>query len=219
MNTTEILAKIKTLLGVETDEVQLATMKLEDKITIVESENFEAGDEIVIVTEDGKVALPEGDYTLEDGRLLVVKDEGIIDHLKDGKEEEEEKEEEVEVVEKEEVEEKEMKEKVEYSETTNDPKKIVETVSKELHFEEIEKLKKEIQELKLKATNTEVEKTEEPVAEKVEEEKAEEIELSINENPKPITHNPENKKEVEGMVYGQGGVKTTLDRVMQKLSK
>lgn len=216
MNTTEILAKIKTLLGVETDEVQLATMKLEDKITIVESENFEAGDEIVIVTEDGKVALPEGDYTLEDGRLLVVKEEGIIDHLKDGKEKEEEKEE---VVEKEEVEEKEMEEKVEYSETSNNPKKIIETVSKELHFEEIEKLKKEIEELKLKATTPEVEKTEEPVAEKVEEEKAEEIELSIEENPKPITHNPENKKEVEGMTYGQGGTKTTLDRVMQKLSK
>ena len=71
MNTTEILTKIKTLLGVESEVVRLAQMKLEDGLTIVESESFAAGDEIVIVTEDGKVAMPVGDYTLEDGRLLV----------------------------------------------------------------------------------------------------------------------------------------------------
>ena len=75
MNTAEILTKIKTLLGVEAQEVKLAQMKLEDGITIVESENFAEGDEIVIITEDGKVAMPVGEYTLEDGKMFIVKDE------------------------------------------------------------------------------------------------------------------------------------------------
>jgi len=212
MNTTEILAKIKTLLGVENEEVKLAQMKLEDKITIVESENFEAGDELTIITEDGKVAMPVGDYKLEDGRLVVVKEEGIIEEVK-GKEEKEEEEKEV-VEEKEEVVEKEMKEKEEYSEENNTPKKVIETISKELHFEEVEKLKKEIEDLKLKSTEKEVE-----LKEDLKEDKTEEVELSSNEEPKPITHNPENKKEIEGFKYGQKGFQSTLDRVMSKLSK
>ena len=87
MNTTEILTKIKTLLGVESEVVRLAQMKLEDGLTIVESD-FEAGAEIMIVTEDGKVAMPVGDYTLEDGRLIVVKEEGLIEEIKEAKEEE-----------------------------------------------------------------------------------------------------------------------------------
>ena len=88
MNTTEILTKIKTLLGVESEVVRLAQMKLEDGLTIVESD-FEAGAEIMIVTEDGKVAMPVGDYTLEDGRMVVVKEEGLIEEIKEAKEEEE----------------------------------------------------------------------------------------------------------------------------------
>ena len=216
MNTTEILAKIKTLLGVENEEVKLAQMKLEDKITIVESENFEAGDELTIITEDGKVSMPVGDYKLEDGRLVVVKEEGIIDHIK-GKEEKEEEEKEV-VEEKEEVEKKEVEEKVEYSEENNTPKKVVETISKELHFEEVEKLKKEIEDLKLKATEKEVE-LKEDLKEETKEDKTEEVELSSNEEPKPIVHNPENKKQIEGFKYGQKGFQSTLDRVMSKLSK
>tara|TARA_R100001443_G_scaffold116667_2_gene137943 strand:- start:7360 stop:8004 length:645 start_codon:yes stop_codon:yes gene_type:complete len=214
MNTTEILAKIKTLLGVENEEIKLAQMKLEDKITIVESENFEPGDELTIITEDGKVAMPIGDYKLEDGRLLVVKEEGIIAEVKESSEEENEEE----VVEENEEVEKEMKEKEEYSEENNAPKKVVETISKELHFEEVEKLKKEIEDLKLKATEKEVE-LKEDLKEETKEDKTEEVELSSIEDPKPIVHNPENKKEIEGFLYGQSGHKTTLDRVMSKLSK
>ena len=96
MNTTEILTKIKTLLGVESEEIKLAQMKLEDGITIVEAENFAEGDEIVIITEDGKVAMPVGDYTLEDGRMVVVKEEGVIAEVKEAEKEEKEEEEAVE---------------------------------------------------------------------------------------------------------------------------
>ena len=204
MNTTEILTKIKTLLGVESEVVRLAQMKLEDGLTIVESESFAAGDEIVIVTEDGKVAMPVGDYTLEDGRLLVVKEEGIIEEVKEAKKEEE----------IEEVVEPDVDEEVEAKEETTTPKKVIESITKESFFSEIEalkteneSLKKEMEELKLKAVENTNKK-----------EETKEVELTEVEDTNPIVHNPENKKEVVGFKYGQNRHKTTLDRVMNKLS-
>ena len=70
------LNAIKTALGME---VKLAQMKLEDGVTVIEAETFEAGQAVVIVTEDDqKIALPEGEYVLEDGMVLKVEEEGII---------------------------------------------------------------------------------------------------------------------------------------------
>lgn len=59
------------------EKVELATLQLENGTT-VEAEAFEAGNEIFIVTEDEKVALPVGTYSLEDARELVVEEEGVI---------------------------------------------------------------------------------------------------------------------------------------------
>jgi len=209
MNTTEILSKIKTLLGVESEAVCLAQMKLEDGLTIVESETFKAEDSISIITEDGKVALPIGDYKLEDGRLIVIKEEGIIFEVK----EEEEKKEDEEV--KEEVKE-EVEEEVEAKEATTVPKKIIESITKESFFSEIEalkteneSLKKELEDIKLKAVEENKETKEE----------TSEVELKTDEEVTPIVHNPENKKEIEGFKYSPNRMETTLDRVMKKLSK
>jgi len=92
MKATEMLNKIKTYLGEDTtdivenveaqEKVELATAKLENG-TVLEAEAFEAGNEIFIITEDDKVALPVGDYTMEDGKMLVVAEEGIISEIKD----------------------------------------------------------------------------------------------------------------------------------------
>lgn len=106
MKATEMLNKIKTYLGEDTadivndveqsqEKVELATAKLENG-TVLEAEAFEAGNEIFIVTEDERVALPVGDYTLEDGKMLVVAEEGIISEIKDLDEEATEEEEVVE---------------------------------------------------------------------------------------------------------------------------
>lgn len=100
MKATEMLNKIKTYLGEEAtdivndveqsqEKVELATAKLENG-TVLEAEAFEAGKEIFIITEDDKVALPIGDYTMEDGKMLVVAEEGIIAEIKDLDEEAEE---------------------------------------------------------------------------------------------------------------------------------
>ena len=106
MKSTEILNKIKTFLGEEVQEAQtekaleLAQLKLENG-TVLEAEAFESGNEIFILTEDEKVAVPQGEYLMEDGRTLVVQEEGVIQEIKA---EEEEVEEEAPVEEEEEVE-------------------------------------------------------------------------------------------------------------------
>ena len=74
MNSNEVLNQIKTVLGIE---VKLETQKLENG-TVLEAESFEKGSDIFIMTDDEKVALPVGEYMLEDSRLLVVEEEGKI---------------------------------------------------------------------------------------------------------------------------------------------
>lgn len=82
MKPLDMLNQIKTLLGVEdTEKVELAQMTL-DNGTILEAEAFEANNEVFIVTEEEKIALPVGEYTLEDGRTIMVEEEGIIKEIK-----------------------------------------------------------------------------------------------------------------------------------------
>ena len=81
MKATDMLNKVKELVGVElkeeAQEVELAQATLENG-TVIESETFEVGSEVFIVTDDEKVALPVGEYTLEDGEQLKVEEEGVI---------------------------------------------------------------------------------------------------------------------------------------------
>ena len=81
-----VINQIKELLGME---VKLATMKLSDGVTILEAEVFEAGAEVFVVAEDQKIALPVGEYELEDGKILVVSEEGMIAEIKEMEAEEE----------------------------------------------------------------------------------------------------------------------------------
>ena len=77
-----MLNKIKTIIGgieltEEVKEVQLAEMKLQNG-TVVEAEEFKKGEAIFIKSDDERIAMPVGEYVLEDGKLLVVEEEGII---------------------------------------------------------------------------------------------------------------------------------------------
>ena len=77
MKATDMLNKVKELVGVEaSEEVRLAQATLENG-AVIESEDFAAGSEVFIVTDDEKVALPVGEYTLEDGETLLVKEENL----------------------------------------------------------------------------------------------------------------------------------------------
>ena len=91
MKAQDILNKIKNVVGVELSEevsVQLEEMKL-DNGTILVAESFEAGKAVFIKSEEEEIALPVGEYALEDGRKLMVKEEGLIDAIAEAKEEEE----------------------------------------------------------------------------------------------------------------------------------
>ncbi len=99
----------------------------------------------MIVTEDEKVALPVGDYTLEDGKMLVVAEEGIIAEIKDLDEEEAPAEEEVEAEDLGYVTKEELAEAVsEIKAMIEDMKK--EEMSEETEVELSEELPKEVKE-------------------------------------------------------------------------
>ena len=92
-----MLNEIKTLLNIE---VKLEEQKLENG-TVVSAEAFEKDNEIFIVTDDEKVAMPVGEYLLGDGRLVVVEAEGLIADVREVSDEVPAKEEETEDLEEE----------------------------------------------------------------------------------------------------------------------
>jgi hypothetical protein len=188
--------RVKAALGFQ---VNLAQMKLEDGITIIEAESFEPEFSVGIVTADGVVALPVGEYKLEDGKILVIAVEGIISEIKEEMPEEVAPEEAPEV----EVE-------VEAEAQAPSPKRIVESVSKETFFAEIEKLRTELsaQISEVKAEN-EALKAEKEV-----------LEVKLNaqeEGAEPIVQNPEPEQKQEGFTFGQNRPETIQDSVYSKI--
>lgn len=194
MNAKEQLNKVKTLLGIQ---VKLEQMKL-DNGAVFEAEVFEAGQEVFVIADDEKVAVPVGEYTTEDGKMIVVAEEGVIAEVKEASSEEEQPEAQAEVVEEEEM-----------SEEVTKPKKIVKSISEEQFFSEIEKLREEISSLKLSL---------QPKEEVKEVEK--EVELSSQDEVEGINHNPEVKAEKRELhLYSQKRKVSTLDRIFNTLNK
>jgi len=204
MKSTEILNKIKTFLGDEkieqeetqveetqleetSEEVKLAQAKLENG-TVLEAEAFEAGNEIFIVSDDEKVAVPKGEYQMEDGTMLVVEEEGIIGEIKA----EETKEPTVE-----------EEDKTDASEELADEEEMY--VSKREFESAVEEIKGMIKELK--DEKEEMAQVEEQVKQ----------ELSETPATEPISHNPEAKEQFK-VRFGNNRKETALDRVMKKLT-
>jgi hypothetical protein len=188
-----LINQIKTLLGME---VKLEQMKLMDGVTVLEADMFEAGNEIFVVTEDEqKIPVPVGEYEMEDGRMLIVVEEGIISEVKEKEEEEEE-------VEVEEPIEEEAKKEQEMETAKSAPKKVVESTIKESFFSEIEALKKENEMLKAELSKSN---------------EVKEVELS--EEVKPISFNPENENKVESIKFASKRPRTIMDSVLNKLNK
>jgi hypothetical protein len=198
MNEKSILNKVRTLLGME---VKLETMRLTDGVSMLEAEVFEAGQPVFILTEDEqRIALPVGEYELEDMRILVVIEEGVIAEIREAAAEEVEEEEEVEV----------ETGKMPEEEMAQEPaaptaKKIIESVTKESFFSEIEALKKENEELKAKLVLSS------EVAEEV-------APVELSEEPKPISFNPENETKVEVMRLAKNRNRSTMDSILEKFN-
>lgn len=81
-----------------TEEVKFAEGKLEDGTMIyTDAEVWEAGVNIYIMNDEGeKIAVPTGEYTLEDGRAVAVVD-GVVESISEAAVEEEATEEEEEM--------------------------------------------------------------------------------------------------------------------------
>ena len=191
MNTNDMISKIKEVLNLS-EEVKLEQMPLENG-TVLEAESFEAGNEVFIVTEDEKVAVPVGEYELEDGRILVVAEEGIIAEIKA------EEEEEVEVEAKEEE-----KEEMKYAtkEELAEVKSMIEEIKAMLEPKEemSEEPKEELSAVELSEVPVEVqEELDKPAAE-------------------PIKANPEKKQTLSKFNIASNRPMSTLDKIMAKLS-
>jgi len=189
MKSQETLSKIMELLNLQ-DEVKLESMKLENG-TVIEAEAFEPNQEVFIVTEDERIALPIGEYEMEDGRILVVAEEGVIAEINEAKEEEAPaQEEEVEQAEEE------KEEEMAYA-------------TKEELTAAMDELKGMIDEIKAMMSPKEEEMSEEVVEEQVE--------MSTDEPAaKPIKHNPDTKTP-QMHKFAEGARKDTLSRIFDKL--
>ena len=195
MKSQETLSKIMELLNLQ-DEVKLESMKLENGTTI-EAEAFEANQEVFIVTEDEKIALPVGEYEMEDGRILVVAEEGVIAEMRDGGEE----------APAEEPAQEEATEEVE----ANEEEEMSYATKEELSAA-VEEMKAMIEEIKAMMSPKE-----EEMAEEVKEE-VKEVEMSTDEPAaKPIKHSPDTKP-AEMHKFAKGAQKDTLSRIFDKLN-
>lgn len=194
MKANEILSKIKNIVGVELSEeqIELAEITLENG-TVLVAETFEAGKSIFIKTEEEEIALPVGEYKMEDGKLLVVTEEGLIDSIKEAAAEEK-------------VAEEELSEETKEVEETE----LEEEDKEEMNYVTREELSLAVEEIK--------EMIEEKLGNKEEmSEETEEIELSAD-APAPVKHNPE--AEVSNKVnfkIGGSRTTTTMDRVYTKI--
>jgi len=187
MKATEILNKAKELLSIETEEVKLAQATLTNG-TVIEAEEFSEGKEVFIVTEDELVALPIGDYELEDGQVLIVAEEGVIASIGAAEEAPEE-----EAPEEEEV----------------------EAADEELAYatkEDLAEVKSMIDEIKAM-----IEKKDELSVEETIENIVAEVKEELSEVEK-VNHNPEASANKELNLYSQKRGTTTMDRVLQKIA-
>ena len=194
---TETLNRIMKILNMS-EMIKLAQETLENG-TVIEADEFVAGADVFIVTEDGEnVALPVGEYIMADGRVLVVSSEGVIGEIKEAS-----------------APEAEAPAPVEANE---DEKKEDETPAEALNYVTKEELAQVVDEIKMM-----IEEVVKEMAEEVAEEKKEEEKVAMSSNRparKPMRHKPEAKTakplDLNSDVNKNA---TTFERVMAKLAQ
>ena len=187
MKATEILNKAKELLSIETEEVKLAQATLTNG-TVIEAEEFSEGKEVFIVTEDELVALPIGDYELEDGQVLIVAEEGVIASIGAAEEAPEEE---------------------------APAEEEIEAADEELAYatkEDLAEVKSMIDEIKAMIEKKDELSVDETVENIVDESKEELSEVER------VSHNPEANADKALNLYSQNRGTTTLDRVLSKIN-
>jgi hypothetical protein len=221
MKATEVLKRIMTELSSVKEEavveVKFAQMNLENG-TVLEAEAFEVGNEVFIVNEEDRIALPVGEYTLADGNVLYVTEEGVIAEIKSA---EAEVEQEVAEVAAESVAELE-------ADAPSNPKKIVESHTTETHFAEEMPMEEKIKAIvmpiieevkaELSAIREEMGSYKEKMSAVEAENNELKTELSSQSAAKPIKHNPEVAPKAE-VKFATRKPQTAMNRVLSKLNK
>lgn len=183
------------LTGVKTESLDT---KLEDQVladgqTTIQADMFEPGENVFIVVTDAEpVPLPVGEYELADGKILVVKVEGVIDSIVEALPTEEN------------PAEAETEVPVEAEKTPEQAKvkKIVRSQVEEQHFSALEE---KIAELEAKIV--ELSKV------------SEEVVVELAEEPKPIQFNPENSQTIEHFDLTPGKAKGIRDSILETVYK
>lgn len=184
----EALKTIKTFLGME---IKLEQMKLMDGATVIEADSFEPGQSVMIlVPESEAVPLDVGEHELEDGRILVVSEQGIIGEIKEAAAEEEP------------VQEEEMPVEADATPEVKQPKKVV-TIT-EQHFKAMEE---KVAELEAKLAAVEVKEEEQPT----------DLVEFKTEEPKPIQFNPENVNEIQHVDLSPNKTRSIRDSILETI--
>jgi flagellar biosynthesis GTPase FlhF len=195
MKSIEVLNKVKEALGMV--EVSLEKRKLENG-TELEADKFESDQPVFIVTDDEKVALPMGKYEMEDGKTLVVEEEGIISEIVDA------------------IAEATETEEVEAADHEKDEEEMGYVTREELGAA-VEEIKMMIDEMR-KEVEAGYGKKEEELSE-AEEEKAELQEQLSQAASKPFAHSPERTSiKREQVKFAHKRPQTTLDIVLNTLN-
>ena len=209
-NAKDILNRVyEIVMGKEEQEtkVELAQVKTANGEAIFDAEAFEVGNNVFIVTEEGMIPVPVGEYEMEDGMIIYVDESGVIVEVKS--KEEEVAEEVTEVVEEVEAKDEPMKEETGMMESM--PKKVVKskTEMEESYFSKIEARLSAIEKNNedLKALNVQLSA------------ENEELKKALAETPAEHTKfNPEanNQNAVQFRIGARRG-ETIQDRVMNQL--
>jgi regulator of replication initiation timing len=204
MNAETTLDRVMIALGIKSKEsesinINLETMKTLDGQATFDAETFEVGSPIFVVTQDGNIPAPQGEFAMEDGTIVSVDDKGYIAEISSA--EEEAPEEEV-VVEEAPMEEMPMEE------TMAKPKKLTESTIKTTEFSaEVSNLKKEFEALKLKLSSLADENNE--------------LKGRLASEEAPRTYHSPEKSNANSLQYklGEKRAETTQDRVFKQLFK
>ena len=201
MKSNNVIEKIKDVLNLN-EAVKLEQTKLENG-TIIEAESFEEGKEVFIVSDEEKIALPVGEYILEDTRLLVVEEEGVIADVREVSDEAPAKETE----EGEEVEEELAEEDDIIRDMMGRIKNLEDAIA---DIKSKESLKEELSAIEAGNKLTVELSQEIPV----------EVQAELNEpSAEPIVSNPEAFKTLSKFKIGSNRRANTMDRVLSNLNK
>ena len=214
MKANDMLNKIKTIIGgieltEEVREVELAEMKLQNG-TVVEAEEFKKGEAIFIKSDDERIAMPVGEYVLEDGKLLVVEEEGIIADMRDVSDDVPAKEEDM----KEDIKEEMAEEAAVYDwEGMEKRIKNLEDAIADLKKDKVDAPED------VEAAEELSEETNEEVNAELKEEIKENVEVELSaEVAEPVKHNPEASNESKFTLNKTNYPKTLQQRIYDKLN-